>query len=103
MQVKNSTANVIEILLAGKIGRAGEASTFKIEPDGVFSVPIEAIYNGLIFMRPFGFGFDWSGQGLNWRDIHEETLVCVLRCESLSPGYPSFRFQLNSTLHSKER
>jgi vacuolar protein sorting-associated protein 13A/C len=106
MQVKNLTTVPVEIMLSKKKG-ASENNTntviLQILPGSAFAVPIEAACSDLVYMRPLGFGYDWSAQGVSWRDIHQETLVCLLMCKSFDHGSPNFQFQLNSVLHSKDR
>lgn len=104
MQVENMTTLPVEIMLSKKKGAdVKNALIFQISPGASFSVPIESACSDVVFMRPLGFGYDWSPQGVSWKDIHEETLVCLMSCKSFDLGSPKFSFQLNSTLHSKDR
>jgi vacuolar protein sorting-associated protein 13A/C len=104
MRVINATNVPIEICLSSKRGAdITEKPKFNVPAGESFSVPIVSTVTDHVFWRPFGFGYDWSSQGVNWKDIHKETLICLLTCNSFDNGTPNFRFQLNSTLHSKDR
>jgi hypothetical protein len=104
MRVINATKVPIEICLSSNKGTViTEQQKFKVHAGESFSVPIVSAVRDHVFWRPFGFGYDWSSQGVNWKDIHKDTLICLLSCNSFDNGTPNFRFQLNSTLHSVDR
>lgn len=105
MQLVNATLVPIELCVSRNKGKDLDFGSpkFIVNPGAIYYVPIESAYADSIFWRPFGFGYEWSSQCVNWKDIHKDTLVCLMRCNSFDTGLPDFRFQLNSILHSHDR
>ncbi|KAI8911617.1 hypothetical protein EDD86DRAFT_202866 [Gorgonomyces haynaldii] len=96
----NATSVPMEVMLYRK-GEKSVPKIYQIPPGESFSPPIEASFTDIIKVRPFGFGYDWSQQGIHWKNIGEETLVVLVTCASYDKQSPTFRFQLNSEIHTK--
>ena len=100
--MQNSTGVPIDIMLV-KRGEKGSQVLYTVAAFDSFSLPIESSFTDLIFVRPSGFNYNWSAQGISWRSINENTLVCLITCNSMEKGNPIFRFQLNSEIHTRDK
>ncbi|KAJ5374980.1 Vacuolar protein sorting-associated protein 13 [Penicillium concentricum] len=100
--IENNTQIPVEM----GIFSPGEGHLLKIEkilPGDARPAPVGSAYLHSIVVRPDqGFGYDWSGERLFWKDLIKRptrTVKCVSESGQQSPP---FYFQVNATYDSKD-
>ncbi|KAI8897799.1 hypothetical protein BC833DRAFT_643759 [Globomyces pollinis-pini] len=102
--IENGTNIDIELAFA-KSGSKKPTTAATIKPGEIFAIPIESSYYDSIFVRPANFGYNWSSQGIYWRDLvgKKRNRVYLINCPSYEPSIPYFNFQLNCAVKGYDK
>ena len=94
--IENSTKIEIEIALF-RTNSDGKPKTVRIAPGKKYPIPIESSYHDTIYVRPADFGYKWSMQGINWKDLIGKKRIreYLVNCPGHESSIPNFNFQLN--------
>ena len=94
--IENSTKMEIEIAFM-RPDHPKMAKTIRILPGKKYPIPIESSYHDSIYVRPADFGYQWSAQGIHWKDLigRKRIREYLVHCPGQDSNIPNFNFQLN--------